>query len=193
MRAFFIFLVAAVAHAQEYFPSGVFSAQPEVDRRAASSYASVLEAFGEQPLFSLSPPEGVECYRFIWLRAFARPVVLRLTVLKGGDGTLVIKVGEAANPPLGDYQTVKLVREEKKRLDQRAVGRFRSYVDLSDLYTIPQYDTKVGFDGAMWVFEAISYGKYHIVSRWSPKDGAVREVGTRLIYLAIGGDLLPIY
>ena len=193
MRASLFLLFAAVAHAQIYFPNGAFSARPDVDQRDAFEYASVLKAFGEQPLYSLSPPEGVECYRFIWLRAFARPVVLRLNVLKDGDGTLVIKVGEVANLPRSTEMRTKLVREEKKELDQRTVGRFRSYIDRSDLYAIPHLDENIGLDGSMWIIEAVSYGKYHIVWRWFPRSGPVREAGTQLIYLAIGGDLMPIY
>lgn len=153
----------------------------------------MLTDLGEQPLFELSPPEGVECYRFTWIRAFAPPVVLRLIVLKGGDGTLVIKVGELPKVPGGANKSVKLIRDEKKSLDQRTVGSFRSYIDLSKLYTIPVYDDNVGLDGSIWIFEAVSYGKYHIVSRWLPKDGPLRGAGTRLIYLAIGGPLVPIY
>ena len=34
-----------------------------------------------------------------------------------------------------------------------------------------------GVDGAQWLVEGIKDGRYHLVDRWSPTDGPVRQSG----------------
>lgn len=45
-------------------------------------------------------------------------------------------------------------------------------------------DDKAGDDGAQWIIEGVKDGKYHLVDRWSPKDGQVRELGLMLLDMA---------
>ncbi len=50
----------------------------------------------------------------------------------------------------------------------------------------------IGMDGARWIVEGVKAGRYHLVDRWSPKDGAVREFGLLLVGLS-EIDSEPIY
>ncbi len=42
-----------------------------------------------------------------------------------------------------------------------------------------------GLDGSEWIIEASDQGKYHLVVRWSPDDGPIRDIGAR--FLALSG------
>jgi hypothetical protein len=39
----------------------------------------------------------------------------------------------------------------------------------------------MGLDGSQWVIEGIKNGSYHLVDRWSPKDGEVRAIGMAMM------------
>jgi hypothetical protein len=42
---------------------------------------------------------------------------------------------------------------------------------------------RVFLDGAQWIFGASNHGVYHVIDRWSPQDGLLRELG---LYLVLG-------
>jgi hypothetical protein len=53
----------------------------------------------------------------------------------------------------------------------------------------PQYfpvdpQAKRGFDGAQWILEGVKDQKYHVVDRWTPRDGAFREACLYLLKLS---------
>jgi hypothetical protein len=39
----------------------------------------------------------------------------------------------------------------------------------------------VQFDGAQWIVEGVKGGTYHVVDRWTPKNGPVREIGLMML------------
>ncbi len=41
-----------------------------------------------------------------------------------------------------------------------------------------------GLDGAQWILEGVNVGKYHVVNRWSPKDGQSRQLMLDLVALS---------
>jgi len=111
--------------------------------------------------------------------------------VKGEDGaTLTIKVGEFAP---WSQNIRKLTRNEKKRLDKDAVQSLKATIKGTNFFELPSYEKVEGFDGSYWTIEALVEGRYHVVTRWSPEKGPVREIGMMLIDYAIGGDLVPIY
>jgi len=42
-------------------------------------------------------------------------------------------------------------------------------------------DKVVGVDGAQWIFEASNKGNHHVIDRWSPRNGPVRELGLYVV------------
>jgi hypothetical protein len=49
----------------------------------------------------------------------------------------------------------------------------------------------VGCDGAQWIMEGVKTSQYHVVDRWSPKEGPYRKAA---LFLAINlGGLNPRY
>jgi hypothetical protein len=46
--------------------------------------------------------------------------------------------------------------------------------------------TSLGLDGSQWIVEGRSgSGKYHLVDRWTPRQGAYRDAG--LVFLTLAG------
>jgi hypothetical protein len=174
----------------DYFPAGVFSDREDENRYWASSFSLALAAFDEPPLFSRKPDKEIECYRFLWTRSFHNPVVLRVDVKGEDDANLTIKVGELAP---WSHKIRKLTRNEKKRLGKDAVESLKAAVRRTNFFELPPYEKVEGLDGSYWTIEALVAGRYHVVTRWSPEKGPVREIGMMLIEYAIGGDLVPVY
>jgi hypothetical protein len=38
-------------------------------------------------------------------------------------------------------------------------------------------EDRVGNDGAEWIIEGIKRGNYRLLSRWTPREGAIHELG----------------
>ena len=38
-----------------------------------------------------------------------------------------------------------------------------------------------GVDGAQWIIEGVRNGTYHVVDRWSPREGQVRALGLFMV------------
>lgn len=189
MRALLFVLIALVCHAQDYFPAGAFSKREDLHQFSASWFSSQLKALKEPPLFTPNPSKDMECYRFTWLRTFHRPVILRVDVTKKGEAIFTIKVADGA----GGYEPGKLMRNEKKPLDERALKKLKALIEHSEFFGLPSYEETSGLDGSEWIVEVVAGGRYHIVSRGTPSDGPVHQIGIHLIELAIGGDFTPIY
>jgi hypothetical protein len=189
MKLLLLLLLALPCLGQDYFPKACFSSREDLQQFTAGWYSSQLKALQEAPLFTEKIDPNVECYRFTWLRTFHHPAVFRLDVGKDHLGKLTIKVADGA----GGYEPGKLIRNEIKELDERAVRSITARFRFSEFFKIPSYEENRGLDGAEWVVEAVSDGKYHIVTRWCPADGPIRKIGMEFIELAIGGDLTPIY
>lgn len=182
-------LTTSIATATDYFPQGSLGSSAEIHKFKAGWYTSYLQALGEKPMFGFDIPKNIERYRFIWLRTFHRPVVMRVEV-KEGSGTLIVKVSDGT----GGFERGKLVREETRALSPRDLEIIRAHFRVQDFFALPSFDEKnAGADGSEWIIEAQVRGRYHVVTRWTPEDGAVRRIGMNLLEIVIGGDFTPIY
>jgi hypothetical protein len=169
---------------QQYFPDHTFDERDKVEDFTVSWYSSQLKALKEDSLWQLSqesPKQQV--YRFIWLRSFHRPVVVRLDVQPDGSGLLTTKVGSGA----GGYGPGKLIVDRRKKMSKEVVDTLLAHVEEEQYWTLPTREKQdpnvVNLDGAQWVLEGVRNGAYKVVDRWSPKDGPIRDLG---ITMAIG-------
>jgi len=52
-----------------------------------------------------------------------------------------------------------------------------------DFWSLPSHtDEENGADGAEWIIEGVKEGKYHVVRRWSPEKGPIRELGLVFVF-----------
>jgi hypothetical protein len=157
-----------------YFPSDSFPG--EYDGRD-SWYGKHLRAMGETSL--LDRQELVtEVYRFLWLRTFHHPVFVRIERTDNGGWITTKELGGA-----GGYEPGKVIRSEMTALNQRAWCEFLSLLEKADYWRLPTDDNDFGGeDGAQWILEGVKDGRYHVVDRWSPREGAYREACLHLLW-----------
>ena len=158
-----ILLLPLMALAQiKYFPPDFPAAWYEKD----------LEALKEPSLWQLSKAEKTQSYRFLWLRSFHNPIAVRISVNTDGTSLLTWKMTSGATGRAG-----KLIQDTAFTLDSAQTSLFLEKVERSNFWKLPSVLEDRGLDGAQWIIEGMRDGKYHIVDRWSPKDGEIRALG----------------
>jgi hypothetical protein len=179
MRCFLIILLAMAfgsTFAQgQYFPKS--SLDFEKDEFKAQWYSSQLRALQEPSLLKLTMTTSVESYRFLWLRSFHHPIAIRLEVRPDGTSVLTTKVTNGA----GGYRPGALIVNSSSILNREQTRGFLSHIEKGYFWKAPNpVDDQRGTDGSQRVIEGVKGGHYHVVDRWSPKNGLVRELGLLL-------------
>lgn len=164
----------------QYFLPRTFSDSQTLERGIVKWYSENLAALEEPPLWSESGQPHQPSFRFLWLRTWDKPVSVRVDRNNDGTATLTIKVcsGTGGNDP------GKLETNRTKVLDAGQFNALTSMFSAAHFWTMQTIENSAGKDGAQWILEAADGGQYHLVERWSPKDGAVRRIGLRLLALA---------
>lgn len=168
----------------KYFPDNIFGEREDIDKFASEWYSSHLKALEEPSIYSLKEGKNRRMYRFLWLRSFHRPIVVRIKILEDGSGILIAKMTDGA----GGYKPGKIVTSTKKKLAQKQVDTFLNLLANGNFWELASWERLIGMDGAAWIIEGLDNGNYHLVDRWSPDSGCVREVGLYLLELAGFGD-----
>lgn len=125
---------------------------------------------------------------FTWLRSFHKPIVVR------------IEDWESARPHLlavetsgqGGYGGGEAIRRIDRRLSRTEGKTLRQLWSRSNPFAYRSPTCAPMVDGAQWIIETASRGRYRFVDRQSPDDGPVREVGLALLQLT-GWELGEIY
>src|SRR5258705_9865415 len=149
---------------------------PNADDYVEHRYSRTLRYMEETPLCCDVRPLG-HVLRFIWLRTFDRPVVIRLDEKSNGTWALHTKIAKGqAGFDGGALQTNTVVT-----LPAEKVGSLEELLGPSAaLWHVPSID---GEDGSRWIVEVRNGDFYRYVDQWSPDSGPVREVGLRFIAL----------
>jgi len=172
-------LTASLAAQTRYFPPETFGDDPRLDQFVYGWYSRELKAMGEPSLFESSKNPAIESYRFLWLRSFHHPVVVRVDLQTDGSATLITKLGSGA----GGYPPGKLIANRSRLLTKEELQTLIAHINASGFWQRPSYErNKAGTDGAEWVVEAAVRGKYHLVSEWSPKDGPIHDLGLLFLF-----------
>jgi len=185
-----LFLLTSAALAQtHYFPPQAFCDAGETEH-CERWYVPHLVAMKEPSLWETSKKQSNETYRFLWLRTFHHPVAARLEIRADRSGELFVKVLSGA----GGYEPGHLIRNQSHKIDKQLVDIFLKLLDQADFWTATTEQEQtdvVNLDGAQWIMEGTKDGQYHVVDRWSPKEGPYRKAA---LFLAIDiGGLNPRY
>jgi hypothetical protein len=162
--------------------------EPVVDAFRADWFGRQLRAAHELSLSQ--PPDRRRAprtsLRFLWLRTWHAPVVVRVDERAPGDLWLTAKQLSGT----GGYGPGKINRTLVRALTpDEASGFRRAYKSVAGLAPL---ECGGGADGAEWVLETREAGRYRLVRRWSPTAGPVREVGTVLLGFT-GWNTAPVY
>lgn len=172
----FVFALDIPVNAQtSYFPKGAFSAGTQLDRMRSRWYSSDLVALKEPSLCARLKASPHESYRFLWLRTFHHPVAIRLDLKADGTGLLTTKIANGAS----GYKPGVLIVNKTRLLTNEEIHRVLGQVTESNFWSLPATweEDKRGEDGSEWIFEGVRKNQYHVVSRWSPKEGPVHQIG----------------
>lgn len=163
-----------VASSIAYFPEGT------LHESSVAWYSKALIAADEPSLSAQLPANGVELYRFTWLRTFHAPIILRLEVRPDGVGILRAKRTNGA----GGYEPGVLDLNQASNVSASEVAQFKKALEGFGFWNSPTEDSRMGVDGAEWIFEGVTSTKYHVVTRWTPDDGPFRRAMLNLLRMS---------
>jgi hypothetical protein len=166
-----------------YFPGQDDSASKNRYAASERGTARILEQFNE-PSLCCHPEETTREFRFTWLRTFDHPIVIRISERQDGNWSVVVKV--ASGQAGFDFDGLKLIHDKSTAVSLEAIiDLLNAFGPTKPFWTTLAYGGEVGSDGSEWLIEARSENGYHYVSRWSPEDGPVREIGE--LFLTVSG------
>lgn len=142
--------------ANRYFPSR------SIDDFRYEWYSAALRSMDEASLWTASGSPSTAVFRFLWLRSFHQPVLVRLNVEPDGSGTLNLKILSGAYPP------GRLVTNRTKAVPSTTIGEFRGLLGAARYWSLTNELFNFGEDGSQWIMEAVEIGRYNVVDRWSP-------------------------
>jgi hypothetical protein len=166
-----------------------FGSQPILSDFTNDWYSSQLKAAGERSLIddAASAPQKIHL-RFTWLRSFDRPIVVRIAEQANGQATIDAKMLSGD----GGYEPGKVTEHVSRVLTSSEWAAFKARLKRSNLQAEAAGNCDLGLDGAQWVLEVVTDGRYTFFERWSPDEGAVRDVALAMLNLT-GFRLNPIY
>ena len=140
-------------------------------------YSDRLIALQEPSLWERSKTQKEESYRFLWLRAFHEPIAIRVDINADGTARLTVKVANGTGGYPGE-----LIQNRTVTISVEETNRFLNQVQSHNFWSLPSVEqTPGGADGADWIIEGVKGQAYHVVDRWSPKDGDVRAMGLFMV------------
>ncbi|MEJ6789780.1 hypothetical protein BrevBR_09505 [Brevundimonas sp. BR2-1] len=145
-----------------------------LDDFEAEWFAGELRGLREKPLHPVLDAKS-DTLRFTWLRSFHAPVVVRADRLPDGSVRLNAKrlAGEGGCSLQGEGCEVSrtLKAAEITRLEEVRRAALAA----------PAQVCGGGLDGARWIVESTEDGGYRFAQRFTPQDGAIRELGLTMI------------
>lgn len=129
-------------------------------------YSDYLYGFKEPILRNY--PVNREAYRFIYLRSFDLPIVIRLEKVNT-TAFLNVKISDGQ----GGYELGNIHKNEIIPISSSQWKKFQSNLQELQFWQQSPEDTnwrRLGMDGARWILEGKKEGKYHFVDRWSPEE-----------------------
>ena len=167
-----------------YFPGGIY------DDFIVEAYTKHLKAMKEPSLWADSKKTELQSYRFLWLRTFHHPIVIRLNIKSDRSGELICKETSGA----GGYAPGELTINRTTSLSLSQVSIFLKSLDKANFWEMASKGGTQGEDGAQWIIEGVKNRKYHLVERWCPKRGEFREAALILLNLSgLKQDAKPMY
>jgi hypothetical protein len=138
----------------------------EVDSKYSRlKYSRLLLDAHEPSLFSnISGADGEE-YRFIWLRTFHNPIVIRLRrTVDGGTLRMIRWDGR------GGYEFGRIDVDRTVLVRRADWNEFVAAIAQCDFWNMKSTEvpSEPMFDGARWLLEGRKAGLYHFVERLSP-------------------------
>ncbi|GAA0716428.1 hypothetical protein GCM10009105_22840 [Dokdonella soli] len=82
----------------------------------------------------------------------------------------------------GGYDPGKVLRRKSFSLTSNQFNAIEELMQRTGFWNLPSRNGGVGLDGSERIVEGAT-DKYHVVSRWTPSSGPVREIGEKFLSL----------
>jgi hypothetical protein len=167
---------AAQSASFQYFPAGVFDENPKVSSFRERWYASYLSEMDEPSLYESAKMNESPTFRFLllWMN---RALCVRLTPSPDGTGVLEAKTLVAEYSGSDTRQPEITIRKVPTVVTIDQMRQFQTLLQKADFWSLKTFEKKPGgLDGFEWVFEGSKHNLYHVVDRWSPKEGDYTQV-----------------
>ena len=142
-----------------YFSEAPLAPRPVIDRELRTSFGETLIAMHEPPL----PGRSGRGYRFLYVRDFHHPRVVRVEATNGG-----YQIRAAGR--VGDGATAYW-REYTRPLTESEWSTIVASLTAAEFWKLPTDLGDAELDGSEWVLEGFDAGRYHLVHCWSPGPG----------------------
>ena len=163
----------------DYFPKNLFGNEFSPKDSQAGWYMNQLKAMGEKSLLAASN-DGRQIYRFLWLRSFHHPIFIRIEHRSQYEFELFTKELDGA----GGYEPGKSLRTGNFNISEEHWFEFLTLLENANYWKMSSANEDLGDDGAEWILEGVKDNHYHIVDRWSPRNGEYREACIYLLKLS---------
>jgi hypothetical protein len=163
----------------QYFPTGTFGIKGAFD---ANINACFLRAMQESPLPELVTQEAAQVFRLTVIPAWRPPFIARLTIRGDGTGTLAVKAAKSQR------NAGVITVDRTQAITKSDVDPFLTLVEAAAFWSMstrevysndPRVIVQV-MDGEIWLLEGAQNGRYHVVTRTSPKPGPYAELTSYL-------------
>ena len=170
-----------------YFPRDTFRSPEDEDGRGdelfRNWFSPHLASMGE-PSFTCGAVIEGDSIRFLWLRSFDQPVMIRVSHQDGAYLLTAIVMNG-----MGGYPDTKDVAQRIDRAvsedDWRALAANLALIRFQDM---PSTALGGGADGSEWIIETSMQGEHHVAARWMGGHG-LRQIG--LLLLTLSGLSIP--
>jgi hypothetical protein len=129
-------------------------------------------------------PETDQAFRWVWLRSFHPPVVVRVE-RQGSRAFVAVKMLDRAYGLGPDG-----VRASRLSVDRRRPLADQEWESLAELRRAGFWlqssseSEQFGVDGADWIMDGVAWGERHTVKRWSPESGPFRDLCLAMLKLS---------
>ena len=167
-----------------YFPEGALDpTRARIDKLLRDRYSSYLRAMMEPSLSCGTRVDGY-AYRFLWLRSFHHPIVVRIE--KAGPAVTLNAVELEGT---GGDKPGQIIRRVQRLLSPAEQDKFLAKLNEVSAEEMQKNLIRFGVDGAQWVVEGVKNGQYQLVDKWTPGRGAYRDCG--VAFLSLAGFSIP--
>lgn len=139
-------------------------------------YSKHLHAMEEPLLFNKIINK--EVYRFLWLRTFDPPIMVRIEKT-GKQHYLYWKKCDG----MGGYNPGDIIINKNKKLTKSQWNSFKCRFQKLNFWEAPIGIRSIGLDGAEWILEGVNQSQYKVLSKWSVGKGNYRNACMYLLKL----------
>ena len=163
---------------------------PRFDALRRDWYSKHLQAAGEPSLFERTRGGRSDVLRFLWLRTFHAPIVIRIEDMRQPRPRMIAT--ELSGQ--GGYAPGRVTRRIKRMLTVKEAAALRRQLAIHNPLVLPAGSDNCDSsgDGSQWIIERAAGPRYKLVDRWRPDRGPVRTAGMAMLRLT-GWKFADIY